>query len=114
MLESQQYKLDSQSFQNQDSYSSSSVQNSKLSILENEYAWVQVTIAKSDGLTVSPKFSKPTFIPSFHVQSQQNDEPIDYEKLLEAMTQVQIAHNYEIDIMVKILHSHPLTIPNCH
>ena len=41
---------------------------------------------------------------------QQNDEPIDYKKLLEAMTQAQIAHNHDIDIMVKTLHSHPLTI----
>ena len=30
---------------------------------------------------------------SFQVHSQQNDEPIDYEKLLEAMTQAQITHN---------------------
>ena len=29
-------------------------------------------------------------ISSFQVQSQQNDEPIDYEKLVEAMTQTQI------------------------
>ena len=49
---------------------------------------------------------------SFQVQSQQNDEPIDYEKLLEAMTQAQITHNRDIDIMVKTLHSHPLTIPD--
>ena len=27
------------------------------------------------------------------------------------MTQVQITHNHDIDIMVKTLHSHPLTIP---
>ena len=43
---------------------------------------------------------------------QQNDEPINYEKLLEAMTQAQIAHNHDIDIMVQTLHSHPLTISN--
>ena len=49
---------------------------------------------------------------SFQDQSQQNDEPIDFEKLIEAITQVQIAHNYEINIMVKALHSHPLTIPD--
>ena len=47
---------------------------------------------------------------SFQVQSQQNDEPIDYEKLLEAMTQAQITHNHDIDRMVQTLHSHPLTI----
>ena len=49
---------------------------------------------------------------SFQVQSQQNDEPIEYEKLLEAMTQAQITHNHDIDIIVKTLHSHPLTIPD--
>ena len=48
----------------------------------------------------------------FQVQSQQNDEPIDYEKLLEAMTQAQIIHNHDIDIIVKTLHSYPLTIPD--
>ena len=47
---------------------------------------------------------------SFQVQSQQNDEPIDYEKLLEVMTQAQITHNHDIDIMVKTLHYNPLTI----
>ena len=30
--------------------------------------------------------------------------------MLEAMTQAQIAHNHDIDIMVKTLYSHPLTI----
>ena len=49
---------------------------------------------------------------SFQVQSQQNDEPIDYEKMLEAMTQAPIARNHDIDIMVQTLHSHPLTISN--
>ena len=49
---------------------------------------------------------------SFQAQSQQNDEPIDYEKMLEAMTQAQITHNHGIDIMVKTLHSNPLTIPD--
>ena len=47
---------------------------------------------------------------SFQVQSQQNDEPIDYEKLLEVMTQAQITHNHDIDLMVTTLHSNPLTI----
>jgi len=28
------------------------------------------------------------------------------------MTQAQIAHNHDIDIMVKTLHSYPLTIPD--
>ena len=37
---------------------------------------------------------------SFQIQSQQNDEPIDYEKMLEAMTQAQNAHNHDIDMMV--------------
>ena len=31
---------------------------------------------------------------SFQDQSQQNDEPIDYEKLLEVMTQAHIARNH--------------------
>ena len=44
---------------------------------------------------------------SFQAQSQQNDEPINFEKLLEAKTQAQIAHNHDIDIQ-----SHPLTIPD--
>ena len=47
------------------------------------------------------------FSDAYKVQSQQNDEPIDYEKLLEAMTQAQITHNHDIDIMVKTLHSQP-------
>ena len=47
---------------------------------------------------------------SFQVQSQQNNKPIDYEKLLEVMTQAQITHNHDIDIMVKTLHSNHLTI----
>ena len=47
---------------------------------------------------------------SFQVQSQQNDEPINYEKMLEAMTQGQIARNHDIEIMVQTLHSHRLTI----
>ena len=46
----------------------------------------------------------------FQVQSQQNDEPINYEKLLEAMTQAQIARNHDIGIIVQTLHSHRLTI----
>ena len=56
------------------------------------------------------KFQNKT--PSFQVQSQSNDEPIDYEKLLEVMTQDLITHNHDIDIMVKTLHSQPLTIPD--
>ena len=47
---------------------------------------------------------------SFQVQSQQNDEPINYEKMLEAMTQAQIARNHDIDMMVQTLRSHRLTI----
>ena len=46
---------------------------------------------------------------SFQVQSQQN-EPINYEKLFEAMTQAQIARNHDIDMMVQTLRSHRLTI----
>ena len=49
---------------------------------------------------------------SFQVQSQQNDEPIDYERLLEAMSHAQINHNHDIYIMVKTFHSNPLTIPD--
>ena len=49
---------------------------------------------------------------SFQNQMQQNDEPIDYEKLLAGMTQAQITHNHDIDIMVKTLHSNHLTIPD--
>jgi len=30
--------------------------------------------------------------------------------MLEIMTQAQIVHNHDIDMMVKTLHSHPLTI----
>jgi len=56
----------------------------------------------------SYKFQNKTS--SFQVQSQQNDEPIDYEKLLEAMTQAQITRNHDIDLMVQTLHSHCLTI----
>jgi len=47
---------------------------------------------------------------SFHVQSQQIDEPIDYEKMLKAMTQAKIARNQDIDLMVQTLRSHRLTI----
>ena len=43
---------------------------------------------------------------SFQVQSQQNDAPIDYEKMLEAMTQARIARDHEIDMMVQTLRSH--------
>ena len=32
--------------------------------------------------------------------------------MLEIMTQAQIAHNHDIDMMVKTLHSHHLTIPD--
>ena len=32
--------------------------------------------------------------------------------MLEVMTQAQIAHNHDIDLMVKTLYSHPLTIPD--
>ena len=35
-------------------------------------------------------------------QSQQNDEPINYEKMLEAMTQAQNARNHDIDMMVQL------------
>ena len=55
---------------------------------------------------ISLQISKQNFIFSSLIAT--NDEPIDYEKLLEAMTQTQITH----DIMVKTLHSHPLTIPD--
>ena len=41
---------------------------------------------------------------------QQNDEPINYEKILDAMTQAQNARNYNIDMMVQTLHSHRLII----
>ena len=33
---------------------------------------------------------------------QQNDEPINYEKMLEAMTQAQNFRNHDIDMMVKL------------
>ena len=46
----------------------------------------------------------------FQVQSQQNDESINYEKMLEVMTQAQIARNHDIDVMVQTLHSYRLTI----
>ena len=37
---------------------------------------------------------------SFQDQSQQNDEQINYEKMLEVMTQAQNARNHDIDMMV--------------
>ena len=43
---------------------------------------------------------------SFQDQLQQNDEPINYEKMLEAMTQAQNARNHDIDMMVQTLRSH--------
>jgi len=49
---------------------------------------------------------------SFQAQSQQNDEPIDFEKMIEVMTQVKITYNQKIDIMVNAVYSHPLTILN--
>ena len=45
---------------------------------------------------------------SFLDQSQLNDEPINYEKILEAMTQAQNACNHDIDMMVQTLRSHRL------
>ena len=51
----------------------------------------------------------------FHHQVQnntssfQNNEPINYKKMLEIMTQAQMARNHDIDMMVKSLHSHRLT-----
>ena len=41
---------------------------------------------------------------------QQNDEPINYEKMLEVMTQAQIARNHDIDMMVQSLRSHHLAV----
>jgi len=87
----------------QDSYSVPTVQNRKLSILE-----------------MSTRESKQKFQnlmdSQFHHQFQNNtstfqqdDEPINYEKMLEAMTQVQNARNRDIDMMVQFLRSHRLT-----
>ena len=45
---------------------------------------------------------------SFH----QNNEHINYEKMLEAMTQVQNTRNRDIDMMVESLHSHRWTSSN--
>ena len=42
---------------------------------------------------------------SFH----QNNKPINYEKMLETMTQAQNARNRDIDMMVQSLRSHRLT-----
>ena len=42
---------------------------------------------------------------SFQVHSQQNYEPIDYEKMLEVITQAQNARNHDIDMMVQTLRS---------
>ena len=39
-------------------------------------------------------------------QVQQNDAPIDYEKMLEVMTQARIDRDHEIDMMVQTLRSH--------
>ena len=46
---------------------------------------------------------------SFQDQSQQNNEPINYEKMLEAMTQALNTRNHDIDMMVQTLRSHRLT-----
>ena len=46
---------------------------------------------------------------SFQVQSQQNDEPVNYEKMLETIVQAQISRNRDIDMMVQTLCSHRLT-----
>jgi len=92
----------------QDSYLVTPVQNRKLSILKMS---IRESKQQSQNLMDSQfhhKFQNKTS--SFQVQSQQNNEPIDYEKLLEAMTQAQITHNHDVDIMIKTLHSHPLTI----
>ena len=43
---------------------------------------------------------------------QQNDEPIDYEKMHEGMTQAQIARNHDVDMMAQTLRFHRLTISN--
>ena len=59
---------------------------------------------------ISPQILKQNFIFSSPIATKR--ESIDYEKLLEEMTQAQITHNHDIDIMVKTLHSHPLTIPD--
>ena len=70
---------------------------------------------QSQKLMYSPfhqNFQNQPSYSSFQAQSQQNDEPIDYEKLLEVMTQVQIAHNHDIDLMVTTLHGHHLTTPD--
>ena len=76
------------------------LQNRKPSILEMS---MRESKQQSQNLTDSRfhyKFQNKTS--SFQVQSQQNDEPIDYEKLLEVITQAQIAHNHDIDMMVNL------------
>ena len=45
---------------------------------------------------------------SFH----QNNEPINYEKMLEAMTQAQNTRNRDIDMMVESLRSHRPDVTN--
>ena len=62
--------------------------------------------------TFHQNFQKQPAYPYFQAQPQQNDEPINFKKMIEAMTQVKIAYNQKIDIMVNTLHSHPLTIPD--
>ena len=73
----------------QDSYSVLPVQNRKPSILKIS---MHESKQQSQNLTDSQfhhKFQNKAS--SFLVQSQQNDKPINYEKMLEAMTQAQNA-----------------------
>ena len=91
----------------QDSYSVPPVQNKKPSILEMSMCESK---QKSQNLMDSQfhhQFQNNTS--SFQDQLQQNDEPINYEKMLEAMTQAQNARNHDIDMMVQTIRSYPLT-----
>jgi len=49
-----------------------------------------------------------TILHLFKTNRNKNDEPINYEKMLEAMTQAQNAHNHDIDITVQTLRFHRL------
>ena len=47
----------------------------------------------------------------FQVQSE-HDAPIDYERMLKAMTQARLARDHDIDLMVQSLRSHRPATPD--
>jgi len=82
--------------------------------IENHQSWKRVCVSPRNNHKIwwIHNFTK-IFKTNLHLfKPSGNNEPINYEKLLEAITQAQIDHNHDIDIKVKTLHSHPLTIPD--